>query len=850
MGSVAAEPSKWLSQDQYWFCESGASTSTTEDGEPVVITSRTLDAGETIAYCTFNTAQTQKVESDEVDEEGFPIEVDTLVFNSTDILDPIPDGSGYFVRMKARFTPREKPKVSAISDFPYRTLLYVKDEGEGNPSHLAFLERKEGEVAAQEVVTDCVVDTEDPFFDITVQLLKNKTFRVYVGESEVTVGGSARPYRSLQNGEGGHYYAEHLHSFAFTGSVELTDIAFTTTKPSWFPESVDSVPFSFVYDSAAIYNVSELPTELSKRASCEITFTADTDQYVLGVPVITGNSLSSTATLSLVDSESKSYKIAFTVADTLTDDNPLVLTLPSKAYFFKLNGKEYGTFSEIIEAASKSEDKTITITHDINLDAPISPGAQAVIGDSQEIILDLKGKKIKGGVSRPEADDAAILNRGKLKIIDSVGGGIIEANGVTLSTGNTLALEGDRDTLALENDANETIIKAGIFNGVVTNVAGRIQIDGGKFYNMFNQNDTKEDPFYLRTQKGIDISAKFTAAVIKDNYWQAPSVEEGKVLIEYRPDHGSAVPAVEILSKEEADKLTSESVKEKKINVKAPGYDVSTIEWAKEKGDDTIWHGAMTALVYTVTYELGGKGAFESEPKTEFTIEDPILSLPEPVDDRGLWELDCWLLDGEEVRSLGDTELTLNNLKLKLVAKWKPIEQVWTNAMKGSRYLAMSEANGYFADETSWQIAIPVSDAFENGDSITLKSITLSTVNAAPKNLERMAPRLCLTINGVQHFATAALKKNSSTEFEYFDTNYGYRPKIVYSFDEPPTILAASSYTFTLVEDENTSYHPVLLRLVKKTGDTEFQMIGTVGTVPSAEYKTYVPMYEIKGEAK
>lgn len=326
------------------------------------------------------------------------------------------------------------------------------------------------------------------------------------------------------------------------------------------------------------------------------------------------------------------------------------------------------------------------------------------------------------------------------------------------------------------------------------------------------------------------------------------------MLIEYRPDHGgSADPSLEELSEEAAAQLDAASVKSK-VTVTAPGYDTANIEWAKEAGDDTIWHGAMTALVYTVTYDLGKKGRFDSEPKTEFSIEDPILSLPVPVDDRGLWELDYWYSaddkDKTPVTELGTKESTFKSLDL--VAKWKPYEQVWTNAKEGTSYLSMTEANGYFTTDTKWQLTLPASNGFEYGDSVALKSITLSTVNAAPNNLARMAPILRVTIGSATYDATAELEKEKSTDFGYFKTNFGFRPKIVYTFDSPVVISIGSSYSFALVSKDTETgayhHHPTLLRLVKKTGDTDLQLITTIGTdLPSADYQSYVPMYEIVG---
>lgn len=844
IGSVAAEPSKWLSFNDYWFVEKGASTSTTIDGEQVV--GRTLTAGDTIAYCTFKPAQTQEVESDEEDEEGFPLLTDALVFNSTDLLDPIPDGSGYFVRLEAKFAPRTTPKVSASGDFPYRTLLYVKEGGEDGPNHFAFLEREEGAVAAKEVVTD-IEATADTLLNITVQILKDKTFRVYVGEAEVTVGGSARPYRALQNGEGGHYYAEHLHSFAFTGSVEFNSIEFTTTKPAWFPESVDSVPFSFVYDSAAISNVSELPTELSKSASREITFTADTDQYVLGVPVITGNSLSTKATLSLEDVEAKLYKIAFTVADTLTDDNPIILTLPSKAYFFTFGNEKYGTFAEVIAAASKSGNP-IQLTHDINLDGPVTPGPQAEITDNQDVVIDLNGKTIVGLNYRKDANDAAVVNRGKLKIVDSDP----EKKGKIVANGYALSVSPTSDTLALGNYNNETIIKAGTFVGIVTNIAGRIQVDGGRFLKVYGE-DTAAD-FYLRRQAGVSIGARFDNAIFTTeevngfsrDFWTG---NENTDLIEFRVE----TPSYATLTQKLYTKAEYEGGS--RPDVTAAGYKVGEVNWLAPD-EYYIVRGELTAENYTVAYDTGDKAEVSSSAPTTYTVDAESMELPTLTNE--LWDFVGWYVNGKEIKTLGEFatfdgtgvlpgDLIFGNLTL--VAKWKPIEKSWTNAMKGSRYMAMSEANGFYTESTKWQFTIPSNNGFESGDSIKLKSITLSTVNASPNNLARMAPTLRLAIGGATYDATAKLEKNDSTEFDYFETNFGFRPKVVYSFDDPVTLTIGAPYTFTLVNAEG-AHHPVLLRLVKKTSDTEFQLIGTIGnSVPSPDYQSYVPMYEIVGEA-
>lgn len=844
IGSVAAEPVNHL-LDEYWFVEKDASTSTTEDGEQVV--GRTLTAGDTIAYCTFKPAKTQKVDSG--DEDEFPIQVDTLVFNNTNDCVAIPDGSGYFVRMKAKFTPRTAPQVSAPNgeDFPYRTLLYVKDEGEGNPSHLAFLERKKDGVAAQEVVTD-IEATAETLLDITVQILKDKTlkdktFRVYVGESEVTVGGSPRPYRSLQNGDGGHYYAEYLHSFAFTGSVELTDIAFTTENP--FVKTVTSIPFKFVYDQNALSDITGVADtlDLTVTKTYTINFTRDTDQYDFEPPTLTGN----LATLGAVNDTS----ITFTVADTLTDDNQLVLTLPSKAYFFTFGNEKYGTFSEVIAAASKSG-KPIQLTHDINLDGHVTPGPQAEITDNQDVVIDLNGKTIVGLNYRENANDAAIVNRGNLKIIDSdpEKKGKIVANGYALSASPT------SDTLALGNYANETIIKDGTFVGIVTNVAGRIQIDGGRFLNVFNETNAAD--FYLRRQAGVSIGARFDVAeftTLEDReFWIG---NEATDLIEFRVE----TPSYTKLSKKLYSK--TEHAEGLRPTVTAAGYKVSKINWL-EPDEYGIVRGELTAENYTVAYNTGNKAEVSSSAPTSYTVDAEPLELPTLTNE--LWDFVGWYVGDKEVKSLGDfatfdeTGSLPDDLifgDLILVAKWKPIEKSWTNAMKGARYMDMAEANGFYPTDTSkWQFTIPSNNGFESGDSIKLKSITLSTVNASTNNLARTAPKLKLSVAGTDFVAERedfAEKAAAQDKFEpepslYFETNFGFRPKVVYSFDDPVTLTIGAPYTFTLVNAEG-AHHPVLLRLVKKTSDTEFQLIGTIGNVPSPDYQSYVPMYEIVGEA-
>lgn len=822
IGSVAAEPVNRLSDDRYWFCEDDASTSTNEVGGTLVRTLSTT--GDKLVYCTFSPDNT----TDSYDDSGNDIKVPD--FNSG--LHAIPDGSGYFVRLNAKFTPREAPQVTATSDFPYRTLLYVTSD-----NHLAFLERKEGECAAVEVKTNTVVD--DTLGIITVQILKNNTFRVYVGDAEVTVGVDSvkRPYRSLQDGKTGRYHAESFHSFAFIGEMEISSIEFTTSIP--FTKTISSIPFSFNYDSAAvtINDPSALPETVEPGQTYTISITRKIDKYTFESPTLSGNA----ATLA---DDSTLDTIKFTVADPLTDDNPLVLTLPSKAYFFTLGGKEYGTFDEIITAAQKTEDKKISITCDIDLDSPVSPGAQAYISDGQTLVLDLRGKKIKGGVYRPEADDAAILNRGNLKIIDSVGGGIIEANGFALTTSTR---EGAvLDTVALENQANKTIIKAGIFNGKVCCNGGTIQIDGGKFYNVMND-ETAAD-FYLCKADGISISAKFANAFIDaDNYWQAPSVADGKVLVEFRPDHGTASPATK-----EYDSIAEVTAAElATIVVTAPGYDVSRITWTKET-DDTIYHGSMPVIEYTVSYELGGKGPVAGVPSEKFTVEAPLLKLPVPEDD--LWELDSWLLEDSPVTALGDTESTLKDVTL--VAKWKPKTMTWTNAMEGRNYLSLTEANGFFDQEhlCVWSIYIPAEKGFSNNDPFVLKSIALTTVNASPNNLKRMPSSLTLSVNNDEYSATPSIdyRSGDSTKFEYFKTNFGSRPKVVYTFENAPTLSVGKSYHLEMAYPEGEQ-GALLLRLMKKQNfdfNSVFVVLVSESTLPDNEYQSYVPMYEIKGEAK
>lgn len=839
IGSVAAEPVNHL-LDEYWFIEKDASTSTTEDGGKVV--GRTLTAGDTIAYCTFKPAQTQEVESDEEDEEGFPLLTDALVFNSTDLLDPIPDGSGYFVRLEAKFAPRATPKVSASRDFPYRTLLYVKEGGEDGPNHLAFLEREDGAVAAKEVVTD-IEATADTLLNITVQILKDKTFRVYVGENEVTVGGTTYTYLSLQNGEGNgdgsYYYAEYLHSFAFTGSVEFDSIEFTTVNP--FVKTVTSIPFKFEYDSAALSNVAgvESTLDLTATKTYTVTFKRDTDQYDFEEPTLTGNSAK-------ID-ETTDDSITFTVADTLTDDNKLILKLPSKAYFFTFGNEKYGTFAEVIAAASKSGNP-IQLTHDINLDGPVTPGPQAEITDNQDVVIDLNGKTIVGLNYRKDANDAAVVNRGKLKIVDSDP----EKKGKIVANGYALSVSPTSDTLALGNYNNETIIKAGTFVGIVTNVAGRIQVDGGRFLKVYGA-DTAAD-FYLRRQAGVSIGARFDNAIFTTeevngfsrDFWTG---NEATDLIEFRVE----TPSYATLTQKLYTKAEYEGGS--RPDVTAAGYKVGEVNWLAPD-EYYIVRGELTAENYTVAYDTGDKAEVSSSAPTTYTVDAEPMELPTLTNE--LWDFVGWYVNGKEIKTLGEfatfdgtgvlpDDLIFGNLTL--VAKWKPIEKSWTNAMKGSRYMAMSEANGFYTESTKWQFTIPSNNGFESGDSIKLKSITLSTVNASPNNLARMAPTLRLAIGGATYDATAKLEKNDSTEFDYFETNFGFRPKVVYSFDDPVTLTIGAPYTFTLVNAEG-AHHPVLLRLVKKTSDTEFQLIGTIGnSVPSPDYQSYVPMYEIVGEA-
>lgn len=836
IGSVAAEPADRLSNDKYWYCESGATTSTNEVGETLI---RTLTAGDTIAYCTFG-PYVQGVE--DPDAETY-----NLDFNQLDSVDLSSSNLGYFVKMQVKFGALlATPSLTSYGDFPYRTLFYIKD------GKLAFLEREsvDGKLTANaaEVVTD--IDNSDDYKDIVVNVLKDKTFRVYIGEMEgeqlvykpITVDGRSK-FDSLMQGE--LYAADKFNSFAFTGSMAFKSIEYTDVSPLG---TYESVAFKIDYVSAAFNNVSvsvngapmvEDVFTLSPGNEVIVSLNLNDEEYVfVEDPTLNGNGYEN-ASISHTE-------VSFTVPETITSPNPLTLTLNTKAYYLtlELEGEKL-KFSNVTSAVAKASELKVPLVlkNPLNLEGE---NYQVEVKEGQEVVLDLAGKKIKGLGNRLNAEDAAIKNLGKLKIIDSSAEqtGTVEAEGFVFSDGTDF--EEGKDKLALQNNnsAALTTIKAGIFNGIVTNSFGRIQIDGGKFYNVFKQ--TNEEDFYLRTQPGISISAKFdNASIGDDNYWAGDAESADK--IEFRVE----VPSYATLSK----KLFSEEevAEGTRPKVTADGFDCEAVTWEQEAGDETIYRGTLTAIEYTVDFDAGGKAANPTGITYTVDTESELPTLTNEI-----WNFEGWYDGDKEVASLGKfatykgtTDALPAGLifgNLTLVAKWAPKEISWTNATKPTRN-GPSEANGLFdsANNPTWTLSLPAGKGFVTGDEVSLKSIAFSTVNASPNNINRLPSTLTLGTPHDYYVATRVSidEMTSSKAFKYFDTRYGYRPKVVYSFpeDKRPTVEIGEDYSITF--DKTTSQ--ILLRLIKTT-NPDLMIIGKCSEEPVSDYQFYVPMYEIIGE--
>lgn len=836
IGSVAAEPADRLSNDQYWFVQAGDTTGTNYDGETQV---RTLAAGDTVAYCTLGAYVAQDTKD--------PEEADSLDFNKLTNVDLSETKLGYFVKMKVKFgEPLAAPSLTSYGDFPYRTLFYVKN------NKIAFLERAKDESGkftanAAEVLTD--VNISDDYEEIVVNVLRDNTFRVYIGKIDgenliyepITVDGRSK-FDSLLQGE--LYAADMFNSFAFTGTMSFRSIEYTDVSPLG---TYESVSFKIDYYSAAFKNVSVLAKNSNDETitldadktlhpgdKVTVSFELKDDEYIFTAdPTLNGNGYEN-ASISPTE-------VSFTVPESITSPNPLTLTLSTKAYYMTLDleGGKTLKFSSVTNAIAKASEYKVPLVLKNPLELK-GENYQVEVKEGQEVVLDLAGKKIKGLGNRPEAEDAAIKNLGKLKIIDSKGGGVVEAEGFVFSGG--VDFNEGKDTLALQNNnsAALTTIKAGIFNGIVTNSFGRIQIDGGKFYNVFNQK--AEDKFYLRTQPGISISAKFDKASIgDDNYWSGDAESADK--IEFRVSEPSyAELSAKLLSAEDVNKGI-------RPIVEAPGFDSDSVTWQNEE-DENIYVGSLTSFVYSVTFDAGKKAADPASITYSVDTESELPSLTSE-----LWDFLGWYVEDKKVASLGKyatyegTEGALPQGlifgDLTLVAKWAPKEIFWTNATTPKRG-GPSEANGLFhaAKNPSWALSLPAGKGFEAGDEVSLKSITLSTVNASPNNIDRLPERLKLDDEFVA--TRKSLSALADSGFKYFETNFGFRPKVVYTFDDDarPTLTVGDDYLLTFEGGSE-----ILLRLIKTT-NPDLMIIGNCSEEPVSDYQFYVPMYEIVGEPK
>ena len=290
----------------------------------------------------------------------------------------------------------------------------------------------------------------------------------------------------LRYGETGY---DTLSAVAFNGNGCVDDISFTATKPGILPSEGMTVTIAWD-DNVASYTVVAGETTL---VDGEVVSGEGSTNLLLSAGI---TAITVTATYAEGYEAGVWSKSAGTLNNGVwTFENGATLTIKSMEPLFDVGGEHYGSFADALDAAvSAGGSATIKLLANINEGVSFTTG---------EIVLDLNGKTIQGGVS----DMYTINNYGAaLFIIDSATGGIVAAPLYT----------GAEDSGALYTESSElTTINAGRFDSIVytpklldpEETNGDIVINGGSFYDPDYESESK---FYLAEYLGVGAKISYS----------------------------------------------------------------------------------------------------------------------------------------------------------------------------------------------------------------------------------------------------------------------------------------------------------------------------------------------------
>lgn len=864
MGTFAADgQTESLYDAAYWYADENASTNlvAATDSEPEHVTVVATD--DKVVYRTIYPYRLN-------DDDGAPGKFKYA--ESADVYYYYRlTGAPYYIEVERTF-PRSSSELTAPPvDSDVREIVYNLN-GKLAIIAAAAVPSGDEDCVAKAYKTTYSLDPAKIYKVITRVAMKSGAPHIRVYVKDTSVEGD---FERVQTSEGTYEFPtlqqyqkltanDGVHNVAFKGGAEgspikVYGVKFTEENNTGFTD-IESVPLTVSLDDQVEYDIecSGGSSESAIKPGAMVTITPSlkseyAQSHSLGELVLEGNS----GAVKTVEKTEGKYVLTFDSA--FGSNEPVVVKLSAFKNNFLVNGVNYESFQDAVNAAIESENsegKSISLSADVTLAPDTRHGGSAWIQPAKtakdELVIDLKGQTLDAS----ELDSPAIYNQGVIRIVDTVGTGKVVSSKYAQLIANGSAPD-DADEVALLNEKSSATtaivtIAGGTFVGTLENNGGVINIEGGKFL------EPSADPtpaFYLAAMEGVNLGSRFTAPVLSDadenglRFWSGIATASDKHIVAFRLVNGEAIsPSYE----EVADREPISATLTIEDSAKLPGYNYEKIVWTKSTGEsfditspvtsDLVLIGTPSLIEYKISFDSG------VSPIT-YTVESADAPLPEPPA-LPLYTFDGWTCGETVVNTIYDVK-ALGLADKSLIAKWTLKELVWSNLSLVSK--TREEVNGAFPtnDVNSegdpafyWKLTIPAANGLARNNSVEIESISFWLVNAAPNSLARVAPFVRLGDD---------VSKEISLDPVSLTMRDKVRPELKYEFETPVLVRVGAEVRLSLASEEKDAKG--LLRMIRYAASDSSVLSG--GQIPTSgteakglnrEYRNYVPLFEIRGK--
>lgn len=574
------------------------------------------------------------------------------------------------------------------------------------------------------------------------------------------------------------------------------------------------------------------------------------------VDCLTAEGFSRSAALSLLGNvaavaEASGYDFTMRDEGLFESADRLVARIDVGGAYFRVGEMTYESVAEAIEAAAADPSKTVALASEVTLD-PETDNGQFRVLPTYEIVLDLCGRHLKGEHFQNEA---TIYNQGRLTVLDSVGGGVIEAPGapalieVEVSTNDAVEVNHTYAALQLGSVKAPNDFKV---KGRVRVAQGALELQGGSYLTPADLEPT--NGFYLAEYVGSNrFSVEGPTAVPGEGkYWRV--VYDGRLKVRFESDLGTPDPQV-------TNVVTGAKLVEPTI-AGAAGY---TLTGWFVKGTDEVWDFAAGTVTedltlvarhelaeYSIAYDLAvPPGSPERYSVTEYKRQLPTDFFKAHFTFGGWRDANTGRVVAEVGRTatfVGTDIPVTGDLDLKAI--WVADVLKWTNAdVTGG-----SESNGVYAG--SWTMTLPVRDDLPEGTAVKIDAISFCIVN--PLLYPKTAARLSVQQEGSTAVLSAAREFVVDPETsEYLvtaeDRLTNGRAKVAYLFDAL-TVRVGETYAVRFATSGGAATGGFLrLKLTPRGDDPVFGNCSEAGgtlTPKSEAYLDYCPVYEVSGHVE